>query len=195
MLPCRGNEPRQPACEQVCAPLVMQDGRELGEGDADGDAGLDDEIVREFHFGGGFVPKTAQEGATADGSEGGAPERRRSKKEVGDPLHLPCSPGSTPVQDEVTSADPITAGELGVERGCRPAGALACGEEPQTWAAADREDCWSSTVWLLLLQVMEEVMARSKAFKAAKSQQREEDLTATEALDTDFQVMLPGSRI
>lgn len=37
-------------------------------------------------------------------------------------------------------------------------------------------------------QVMEEVMAKSKAFKAAKSAQREEDLTATDALDADFQV-------
>ena len=35
---------------------------------------------------------------------------------------------------------------------------------------------------------MEEVIARSKAFKAAKAQQRDEDLTATEALDADFQV-------
>ena len=33
---------------------------------------------------------------------------------------------------------------------------------------------------------MEEVMAKSKAFKAAKSQQRDEDLEATEALDTNF---------
>lgn len=36
------------------------------------------------------------------------------------------------------------------------------------------------------LQVMEEVIAKSKAFRAAKMQQREEDLDATEALDTDF---------
>lgn len=67
-----------------CVSLAMQDGRELGEGDDEDDAGLDDEIVREFHFGGGFVPKREREGGAADdGPEPGAPERRRSKKEVG----------------------------------------------------------------------------------------------------------------
>ncbi|KAK9825822.1 hypothetical protein WJX74_010755 [Apatococcus lobatus] len=54
-------------------------------------------------------------------------------------------------------------------------------------------------------EVMEEVMAKSKAFKAVKQQQREEDLTATDALDAQFQELLeagnaglqfkaPGSR-
>ncbi len=55
------------------------------------------------------------------------------------------------------------------------------------------------------MQVMQEVMAKSKAFKAAKQQQREEDLSATDALDADFKQLLeagdlglqfkaPGSR-
>ncbi|KAK9815549.1 hypothetical protein WJX72_005610 [[Myrmecia] bisecta] len=39
-------------------------------------------------------------------------------------------------------------------------------------------------------EIMEEVMAKSKAYKAEKQQQREEDLTATEALDQDFKQLV-----
>ncbi len=39
-------------------------------------------------------------------------------------------------------------------------------------------------------QVMEELIAKSKAFKAAKSEQRDEDLEATEALDTKLASLL-----
>ena len=45
-------------------------------------------------------------------------------------------------------------------------------------------------------QVMEELIAKSKAFKAEKAQQREEDLVQTEALDAAFADLLaagPGT--
>lgn len=41
---------------------------------------------------------------------------------------------------------------------------------------------------------MEEVMAKSKKFKAEKQQQREEDLNETEALDNQFKA-LQGARL
>ena len=46
------------------------------------DAGLDDSIVRDFHFGGGFIQKRK----SAEGDESGeqpAEEAPKSKKEVG----------------------------------------------------------------------------------------------------------------
>lgn len=38
-------------------------------------------------------------------------------------------------------------------------------------------------------------MAKSKAFKAAKQQQREEDLTQTEALDDSFAALMQGGAL
>ncbi|CAL8463440.1 g2974 [Coccomyxa elongata] len=93
--------------------------------DDDDDGGLDDAIVRDFHFGGGFVPKKRVEGEEdPEAGEQEAPERRKSKKEV-----------------------------------------------------------------------MEELIAKSKAFKAAKSQQRDEDLEATEALDTKLASLLESGSL
>lgn len=63
------------ALEQVGGP--HDDYEDEGEGE------LDDEVVRDFHFGGGFVPKKQAEGSEgAEAGEDEAPERRRSKKEV-----------------------------------------------------------------------------------------------------------------
>lgn len=42
---------------------------------------------------------------------------------------------------------------------------------------------------------MEELIAKSKAFKAAKSQQRDEDLEATEALDTKLASLLESGSL
>ncbi len=44
-------------------------------------------------------------------------------------------------------------------------------------------------------QVMEELIAKSKAFKAAKSQQQDEDLEATEALDTKLASLLESGSL
>lgn len=52
--------------------------------DDDGDAMLDDRIVRDFHFGGGFVQKKKSVGASDADEE--APEPRKSKKEASLPL-------------------------------------------------------------------------------------------------------------
>ena len=41
-------------------------------------------------------------------------------------------------------------------------------------------------------QVMEEVMAKSKKYKAEKQHQREEDLNETEALDNQFKALMEG---
>ena len=41
-------------------------------------------------------------------------------------------------------------------------------------------------------QVMEEVMAKSKKYKADKQHQREEDLNETEALDNKFKALMEG---
>ncbi len=50
-----------------------------------------------------------------------------------------------------------------------------------------------SLTWLMLRsQVMEEVMAKSKKFKAEKQHQREEDLNETEALDNKFKELMEG---
>lgn len=45
---------------------------------------------------------------------------------------------------------------------------------------------------MFLDQVMEEVMAKSKKYKAEKQHQREEDLNETEALDTQFKELMEG---
>lgn len=51
--------------------------------DDEGEGELDDEVVRDFHFGGGFVPKKQAWGSEGvEAGEDEAPERRRSKKEV-----------------------------------------------------------------------------------------------------------------
>ena len=47
----------------------------------------------------------------------------------------------------------------------------------------------------LRLQVMEEIMAKSKAFRAEKGQQREADLDATEALDADLAQLMQGGAL
>ena len=39
---------------------------------------------------------------------------------------------------------------------------------------------------------MEEVMAKSKKYKAEKQHQREEDLNETEALDNEFRALMEG---
>lgn len=44
-------------------------------------------------------------------------------------------------------------------------------------------------------QVMEELIAKSKAGKAAKAMQKEEDLTETDMLDASFQTMLQGGEL
>ena len=50
-----------------------------------------------------------------------------------------------------------------------------------------------SLTWLMLRsQVMEEVMAKSKKFKAEMQHQREEDLNETEALDNKFKELMEG---
>ncbi|KAK9839415.1 hypothetical protein WJX81_000656 [Elliptochloris bilobata] len=92
---------------------------ESSDSDEDGGA-LDDAVVREFHFGGGFVRKEGAADVSA-GSTGAEqdPERRRTKKEV-----------------------------------------------------------------------MEEVMAKSKAARSAKREQRAEDLDATDALDAQFAALV-----
>lgn len=55
----------------------------------DDEADLDDAIVQDFHFGGGFVPKKPADGQVeGEASEEAAPERRRSKKEVIIPCQL-----------------------------------------------------------------------------------------------------------
>lgn len=41
-------------------------------------------------------------------------------------------------------------------------------------------------------QIMEEIMAKSKAGKAERQMQREDDLAATEALDATFRELLAG---
>lgn len=65
----------------IACVLWVQSGREeVNEWD---DAELDDTIVRDFHFGGGFVRKERVNGDAADAEE--APERPKSKKEVGLP--------------------------------------------------------------------------------------------------------------
>lgn len=46
--------------------------------------------------------------------------------------------------------------------------------------------------WPIVHQVMEEVMAKSKKYKAEKQHQREEDLNETEALDNQFQALMEG---
>ena len=59
----------------------QQDGRP--DLDDEDEGGLDDAIVRDFHFGGGFVPKKRAEGEEdAKAGEDEMPERRKSKKEV-----------------------------------------------------------------------------------------------------------------
>ena len=52
----------------------------------------------------------------------------------------------------------------------------------------------NSLLWLCL-QVMEEVMAKSKAFRAEKQKQREEDLDATEALDKSLAALMQSGAI
>ncbi len=56
----------------------------------DGEGNLDDAVVRDFHFGGGFVPK--QQSRETTGAEAGdeeAPERRRTKREVSTSAETP----------------------------------------------------------------------------------------------------------
>ena len=43
-----------------------------------------------------------------------------------------------------------------------------------------------------VLQIMEEVMAKSKAYKAERNLQREEDAAATQALDDTFRQLVAG---
>lgn len=60
---------------------MLQDGKGAGEGGSEDDAELDDEVVRQFHFGGGFVPKP-QRAADGMAGDGEAPPPRRTKREV-----------------------------------------------------------------------------------------------------------------
>ncbi len=155
--------------------MDLQDGRQLA--DDEDDADLDDALVREFHFGGGFVPKRPQPGGEA-GEDAAAPERRRSKKEVW--LDNVACWGSMPILASCAACaaglGPCPAAGMQRKAGRRehPHG-LSRGQETEILIRRPS-------------QVMEEVIARSKAFKAAKAQQRDEDLSATEALDADFQV-------
>ncbi len=58
--------------------------------DDEDEEGLDDAIVRDFHFGGGFVPKKRAEGEEdPEAREQEVPERRKSKKEVSAVCRLP----------------------------------------------------------------------------------------------------------
>ena len=68
----------------------MQDGDGQLMTDDDDDAALDDSIVRDFHFGGGFVQKKRSDGASE--ANGEAAEPRKSKKEVSLPMQ--CTPWS-----------------------------------------------------------------------------------------------------
>ena len=68
--------------------------------DDDEDAALDDSIVRDFHFGGGFVQKKRSDGATEADDEAAMP--RKSKKEVSPCLHCMLVTGKF-----ATSTDPI----------------------------------------------------------------------------------------
>ena len=65
--------------------MLLQEGdRQLWGDDEDDDAGLDDSIVRDFHFGGGFIQKRR---STEDDGAGEQPaEAPKSKKEVGNSL-------------------------------------------------------------------------------------------------------------
>ena len=47
----------------------------------------------------------------------------------------------------------------------------------------------------VLAQVMEELIAKSKSFKAEKQKQRDEDLEETEALDEQFRGLLEGQAL
>ena len=59
--------------------------------DDEEDATLDDSIVRDFHFGGGFVQKKRSDGVGEADEE--AAEPRKSKKEVSLYLHWTLSVG------------------------------------------------------------------------------------------------------
>ena len=62
--------------------VSLQEGdRQLWGDDEDDDVGLDDSIVRDFHFGGGFVQK--RRSAADDGAGEQPAEAPKSKKEVG----------------------------------------------------------------------------------------------------------------
>ena len=64
-----------------------QVGRAHDDYEDEGEGELEDEVVREFHFGGGFVPKKQAEGTKdAEAEDEEVPQRRRSKKEV----TIPC---------------------------------------------------------------------------------------------------------
>ena len=65
-------------CHHV--PSHVQDGDRHLMDDDEEDAALDDSIVRDFHFGGGFVQKKRSDGASEADEE--AAEPRKSKKEV-----------------------------------------------------------------------------------------------------------------
>ena len=62
----------------------MQNGDRQLMDDDDDHAMLDDSVVRDFHFGGGFVQKKRSDGAGEADEE--AAEPRKSKKEVSLPL-------------------------------------------------------------------------------------------------------------
>ena len=65
--------------------MLLQEGdRQLWGDDEEDDAGLDDSIVRDFHFGGGFIQKRK---SAVDVVAGEQPEEApKSKKEVGSSL-------------------------------------------------------------------------------------------------------------
>lgn len=66
-------------CAKLASPPQRQE-----ESDSDDDGGtMDEGVVRDFHFGGGFVRKEGAGGtANAPDGEDGGQERRRTKKEV-----------------------------------------------------------------------------------------------------------------
>ena len=77
--------------------MMLQEGeRQLWGDDEDDDAGLDDSVVRDFHFGGGFIQKRR---STGDDGAGEQPaEAPKSKKEVGKPLPMSRATSACMVQ-------------------------------------------------------------------------------------------------
>lgn len=138
---------------------------------------LPPEVVDQLHFG-GFVRK---QGAAEAGLAGTAVAEQRSKKEV---APLPRR---------------MAGYECQLAPGLSAPAAVCMFRFPGL--SISFSPCFAhSTVPFgkqvhVLAQVMEEVMAKSKAFRAAKQRQREEDLAETEALDSTFAALLQGGAL
>ena len=168
---------------------------------------LNRQMTEQFNFGGGLLEKKT-DSADPDAD----PDRHRSRKEVGHQLHVIKLPHSCKAAMSC-SWDPTLAYDVCAELPVIPGYNSIYSIQHASEAAHSCCVCSNGQIciqecsqashlshgtaasfrWLMLQsQVMEEVMAKSKKFKAEKQHQREEDLNETEALDNKFKELMEG---